>query len=539
MSITQSPAWLALENHHQQIRGRHLRDLFERDPERSTRMSVDYSKNIATAETLTLLLDLARTAEVESWREKMFAGVPINHTEHRAVLHTALRNMSSAPVLVHGIDVMPQVHAVLRRMRHIVESATDGSWRGATGERITDVVNIGIGGSHLGPQMATESLRAYHQTGLRVHHCANVDPADLGLTLRMLNPASTVFVIVSKTFTTQETLANAGQARAWLQNGLPDAADVAPHFVAVSSNVSAARSFGIAAENVLDMWDWVGGRYSLWSSVGISVALATGMDAFIEMLTGGWQMDMHFRSAPLGSNMPVILALLGIWYSNFFAAESHCVVPYEESLRQLPAHLQQLDMESNGKRVQRDGSALDCASGPLIWGSTGTNAQHAYFQLLHQGGRLVPIDFLIGMQSVAPHSNQHTMLVANCLAQAEALMRGRTLEETRAEMQDAGIDGRMIDEIAPHRVFPGNAPSNMIVYPKLTPRILGQLVALYEQKVFVQGTIWGLNSFDQWGVELGKQLAGNILRELDGTATCEHDSSTTALIARYRRQDTL
>jgi glucose-6-phosphate isomerase len=414
-----------------------------------------------------------------------------------------------------------------------------GSWRGATGARITDVVNIGIGGSHLGPQMATEALRAYHCTGLRVHHCANVDPADLGLTLRSLDPASTVFIVVSKTFTTQETLANAIQARAWLQAGLPGNSDLTAHFIAVSSNVAAARTFGIAAENVLDMWDWVGGRYSLWSSVGISVAMATGMDAFVEMLTGGWQMDVHFQSAPLGVNMPVILALLGIWYSNFHCAGSLCVVPYEESLRQLPAHLQQLDMESNGKQVRRDGSTLDCASGPLIWGSTGTNGQHAYFQLLHQGGRLVPIDFLIGLQSVAPHADQHTMLVANCLAQAEALMRGRTLEETRAEMRHAGIDDRMIDAIAPHRVFPGNTPSNMIVYPKLTPRILGQLVALYEHKVFVQGVIWGLNSFDQWGVELGKQLAGNILRELDGTATGNHDSSTAALIALYRKQHPL
>jgi glucose-6-phosphate isomerase len=540
--ITASASWLALRRHHAQVARLHMRDLFGASPDRAAGFSLeaaglflDYSKNRIVPETLSHLLDLARVAEIETQRDAMLGGAISNNTEQRAVLHSALRRPATPPLLVDGKDIMPAIVNVQERIRTLVESLACGRWRGYGGLRITDVVNIGIGGSHLGPCMATDALRAHHRTGLRVHYVSNVDPGDLSQTLVALQPDSTLFVVVSKTFTTQETSANARAARAWLLQHFGDARSIAKHMVAVTSNTEAAQSFGIEPASTFEMWDWVGGRYSLWSAVGLSTACAIGGDAFAEMLAGAHSMDRHFQEAPLESNMPVILALLGIWYHNFFGAESHCVVPYDESLRQFPAYLQQLDMESNGKRVDRGGHAVQMSTGPVIWGGTGTNAQHAFFQLLHQGGRLIPLDLLVGMRNPRPIADQHDMLVSNCFAQAEALMRGRTPDETCREMRSSGIEETLIEMLAPHRVFPGNCPSNIIVYSELTPRVLGALVALYEHKVFVQGAIWGLNSFDQWGVELGKQLAGTVLRELQGDAEVEHDASTAALIARYRR----
>ncbi|MGQ0657815.1 MAG: glucose-6-phosphate isomerase [Chromatiales bacterium] len=541
MDITTSQAWQRLGEHHDRVVGLHMRELFGSDPERYGRFALecddlflDYSKNRIVPETMERLLALARAAEVEAAREAMFAGDTINHTEHRAALHTALRNFGDKAVHVDGEDVMPRVRGVLARMRTLVETVTSGQWRGHNGARITDVVNIGIGGSHLGPFMASEALRPHHQAGLRVHYVSNADPSDIALTLAGLDPASTLFIVVSKTFTTLETSANAAVAKAWLMQRFGEERAIADHVVAVSSDLEAARAFGVGTANVLEMWDWVGGRYSLWSAVGLSTALAVGMDAFLDLLRGGWQMDNHFRSAPLETNLPIILGLLGVWYHNFFGAESHCVVPYEELLKHLPAHLQQLDMESNGKRAQRDGHLLPVTTAPVIWGGTGTNTQHAFFQLLHQGGRVIPVDFLLGLASPCPLGEQHDLLGANCFAQSEALMRGRTLEETAAEMLKAGMASDRVRLLAPHRVFPGNNPSNTLLYSKLTPRVLGQLIALYEHKVFVQGVIWGVNSFDQWGVELGKQLATTILGEFRGDNAPAHDASTSGLIARFR-----
>jgi glucose-6-phosphate isomerase len=540
--ITASAPWLALRRHHAQVAPLHMRDLFRTSPDRAAAFSLeaadlflDYSKNRIVPETISRLLDLARAAEIESQRDAMLGGAIFNNTEQRAVLHTALRRPATPPLLVDGRDIMPAIVNVQQRMRALVDALACGHWRGYGGLRMTDVVNIGIGGSHLGPCMASDALRAHHRTGLRVHYVSNVDPGDLSHALADLQPDSTLFVVVSKTFTTQETSANARAARAWLLQHFGDARAIAKHMVAVTSNTEAAQSFGIEPASTFEMWDWVGGRYSLWSAVGLSTACAVGGDAFAEMLAGANMMDRHFQQAPLDTNMPVILALLGIWYHNFFGAESQCVVPYDESLRQFPAYLQQLDMESNGKRVDRGGRPVQTSTGPVLWGGTGTNAQHAFFQLLHQGGRLIPLDLLVGMRNPRPIADQHDMLVANCIAQAEALMRGRTLEETVREMRSSGIGETHIDLLAPHRVFPGNCPSNVIVYSELTPRVLGALVALYEHKVFVQGAIWGLNSYDQWGVELGKQLAGTVLRELQDNAEVDHDASTAELIARYRR----
>lgn len=541
--ITTSAPWRALSAHHAQAATLHMRDLFRTSPERAIAFGLeaaglflDYSKNRIVPETMQRLLDLARAADVEGQRDAMLAGAIVNNTERRAVLHTALRRPVSQALMLDGTNIMPGIAEVQRRMRGLVDALAGGHWRGYSGQRITDVVNIGIGGSHLGPCMATDALRAYHRTNLRVHYVSNVDPGDLSHALATLHPESTLFIVVSKTFTTQETSANAQAARNWLLQGFGDGRAVASHMVAVTSNVAAAQRFGIDPANIFEMWEWVGGRYSLWSAVGLSTACAVGGDAFAEFLAGAYEMDCHFRQAPLETNMPVVLALLGVWYHNFFGAESLCVVPYDESLRHFPAYLQQLDMESNGKRVDRAGRPVQTSTGPVLWGGTGTNSQHAFFQLLHQGGRLVPLDLLVGLRNSRPIADQHDILVANCIAQAEALMRGRTLDETLREMRSSGVEEGRIEQLAPHRVFPGNCPSNLIVYPELTPRVLGALVALYEHKVFVQGAIWGLNSYDQWGVELGKQLAATVLRELQGDAQVEHDASTAALVARYRSQ---
>ena len=540
-SLTRLPEWAALKSHHATIAGRHMRDLFLSDPARFDRFSVrvdslllDYSKNRITPETMSLLFGLARASGVKAWTEKMFAGEKINFTEDRAVLHVALRNRTGAPVLVDGEDVMPGVNRVLAHMKAFVTSVREGSWKGHTGERITDVVNIGIGGSDLGPCMVVEALKPYAGANLRVHCVSNVDGAHLAQTLKPLNPGTTLFVIVSKTFTTLETLTNAKSARQWFLASGASEADIARHFVAVSTNAQEVRAFGIDVANMFEFWDWVGGRYSLWSAVGLSVALSVGFENFEELLDGAHAMDRHFRNAPLEQNIPVILALLGIWYTNFFDAESAAVIPYDQSLSRFPAYLQQADMESNGKRVTRDGELVDYATGPVLWGEPGTNGQHAFFQLIHQGTRLVPADFIAPLRSHHPIGDHHAKLLSNFFAQTEALMRGKTREEARAEL-GAPKDPRR-ERLLPHKVFEGNRPTNTILLDELTPRSLGMLIALYEHKIFVQGVIWRVNSFDQWGVELGKQLATTILAELSSDAPVTgHDGSTNALLALARQ----
>lgn len=512
----------------------HMRDLFAADPQRFERFSLrvggvllDYSKNRITEETMALLVRLAEEADVAGWRERMFAGEKINHTENRSVLHVALRNRSNAPVIVDGEDVMPKVNAVIERMGAFAEKVRNGEWRGYTGERITDVVNIGIGGSDLGPQMVCQALKPYRHPSLKVHFISNIDGAHVKETLESLNPETTLFIVSSKTFTTQETMTNAHTAREWFLAQAQAGKHVAKHFVAVSTNREAVIAFGIDPANMFEFWEWVGGRYSLWSAIGLSIVLAVGAERFVELLEGAHEMDMHFRTAPLDRNLPVILALLGVWYNNFFGAESHVILPYDHYLRSLPAYLEQADMESNGKSVDRDGNPVDYATGQIIWGATGINGQHAFYQLLHQGTRLIPADFIVSLAPHAPDMQEHhDILIANFLAQTEALMRGRTLEETRVQTGQA----------SPYKVFDGNHPSNAIVLDTLTPHTLGMLIALYEHKIFVQGVIWNLDSYDQWGVELGKQLASRILPELHAaTLVTGHDASTNALINYYRR----
>jgi len=495
---------------------------------------LDYSKNRITPETMSLLFELARASEVKAWTERMFTGEKINFTEDRAVLHVALRNRENLPILVDGTDVMPGVNRVLAHMKAFVSSVRDGSWKGYTGARISDVVNIGIGGSDLGPCMVAEALKPYSRADLRTHFVSNVDGTHLAQTLKSLDPRTTLFVIVSKTFTTLETLTNAKSARQWfLASGASDS-DIARHFVAVSTNQHEVRSFGIDVANMFEFWDWVGGRFSLWSAVGLSVALAVGFDNFEELLDGANAMDRHFRKAPLEHNMPVILALLGIWYVNFFGAESTAVIPYDQSLSRFPAYLQQADMESNGKRVTREGEVVDYATGPVLWGEPGTNGQHAFFQLIHQGTRLVPADFIAPLRSHHPIGDHHAKLLSNFFAQTEALMRGKSQEEARAELGRASEARR--ERVLPHKVFEGNRPTNTILLERLTPKSLGMLIALYEHKIFVQGVIWRVNSFDQWGVELGKQLATTILQELSSDEPLSsHDASTTALLGLARK----
>jgi len=530
------PVCRSLRAHQAEMAALHMRDLFAADPGRFERFSLqvgelllDYSKNRITDETLRLLLRLAEEANVADWRERMFAGEKINHTENRAVLHVALRNRGNAPVIVDGEDVMPKVNAVIERMGAFAERVRSGAWRGYTGERISDVVNIGIGGSDLGPQMVCQALKPYRHPRLRVHFISNVDGAHVAETLETLNPETTLFIVSSKTFATQETMTNAHTARDWFLARSRAERHIARHFVAVSANREAVTAFGIDSDNMFEFWDWVGGRYSLWSAIGLSVVLAVGAERFVELLEGAHAMDRHFRTAPLAQNMPVILALLGVWYNNFFGAESHAILPYDHYLRSLPAYLEQADMESNGKSVDRDGNPVDYATGQIIWGATGINGQHAFYQLLHQGTKMIPADFIV---SAVPHTPEmqahHDILIANFLAQTEALMRGRTFEETRAQT------GQFVS----HKVFEGNHPSNAILLSRLTPHALGMLIALYEHKIFVQGVIWNLNSYDQWGVELGKQLAGRILPELHADAQVSgHDASTNALINYYRRMN--
>ncbi len=542
--ITLSPTWQALKEERKAWKALHLRNLFARDKKRAERFSLqmddlllDYSKNLIRPQTLRLLLRLAKEAGVETLRDAMFAGEKINLTEGRAVLHTALRNRSDRPVLVDGHDVMPDVREVLARMRAFADRVRTGKWKGYTGKPITDVVNIGIGGSDLGPAMACLALKPYGGN-IRAHFVSNVDPSHLVDTLEDLNPATTLFIVASKTFTTQETLLNAGAARAWLTDAAKDEKAVAKHFVAVSTNETAVRGFGIDTANMFGFWDWVGGRYSLWSAIGLPIALYIGMDEFEELLAGAHDMDEHFRAAPLDANMPVLLALLGLWYNNFWDADSYAVLPYEQRLSRFTAYLQQCDMESNGKSVTREGKPVKVSTGPVLFGEPGTNGQHAFYQLIHQGTKLIPCDFLAAAESHNDVNGQHAVLLSNFLAQPEALMRGKTGAEVETELAQAGLSKREIKTLAPHKVFPGNRPTNTLLYRKLTPRTLGRLIALYEHKVFVQGALWNVNSYDQWGVELGKQLAKVILPELTGKAAMKtsggHDTSTAALIARLR-----
>ncbi len=520
-----------------------MRDLFAADPGRFHRLSrrfndilVDFSKNIITEETLTLLLQLARECEVPAWIARMFAGEKINTTERRAALHVALRNRSGRPMHVDGKDVMPGVKRVLEQMRGFVADVRTGVWRGWSGKRITDIVNIGIGGSDLGPVMVCKALAPYgRDSGLNVHFVSNVDGTHIAETLNRLDPERTLFIVVSKTFTTQETLTNARTARAWLIRAAGSKEAVARHFVAVSTNSKAVADFGMSPAHMFEFWDWVGGRYSLWSAVGLSIALYIGMDRFEDLLAGAHAMDEHFRTAPLEENIPVILALLGIWYINFFAAETQAILPYDQSMRRFPAYFQQGDMESNGKRVTRNGTPVTYATGPVVWGEPGTNGQHAFFQLLHQGTRLVPCDFLAAVESHNPIGDHHRILLANFFAQTEALMRGKTEAEVRSDLAASGLMEEEIEALLPHRVFPGNRPSNSILYQKLTPATLGSLIAMYEHKIFVQSIIWDINAFDQWGVELGKQLAGRILPELEADGVVDtHDASTNGLINDYK-----
>ncbi|QGU33560.1 glucose-6-phosphate isomerase [Thermochromatium tepidum] len=542
--VNQTPQWQALQRHWESMRGQHLRALFDADPKRAAAMSLaaaglylDYSKNLITQETLDLLIELAEAVDLRGWIDRMFAGEPINTTEGRAVLHIALRNRSTRPIQVEGEDVMPQVKGVLTRMETFVGRVRSGDWRGHTGERITDVVNIGIGGSNLGPKMVCTALAPYQSENLRVHFVSNIDGTHLVETLRGLNPARTLFIVASKTFSTQETLTNAGSARDWLLTALVDSSSVARHFVAVSTNAEKVAAFGIDPANMFEFWDWVGGRYSLWSAIGLPIALAVGFDRFIELLEGAHAMDEHFRSAELRENMPVLLGLIGIWHTNFAGARTHSILPYDQSLRYFPAYLQQLDMESNGKGVTREGLAVQYATGPVVWGEPGTDGQHAFYQLIHQGTQLIPADFIGAVHSHHELGDHHLKLMANFFAQTEALMRGRTYDEALNELLAAGMDEERARWLAQHRTFPGNRPTNTLLMERLTPHTLGALIALYEHRIFTQGVVWGINSFDQWGVELGKQLANVILAEIQsGKVTSNHDASTHALLERFIRQ---
>ena len=544
-SLVETKSWKALLRHRKAMTKVKMRDLFAGDKKRFAKFSlsfedmlVDYSKNRITDDTMRLLFDLAREAGVEDYRRRMFSGEKINFTEDRAVLHVALRNLSGAPIRVDGKDVMPDVERVLAQMRKFSDAVRSGAWKGFTGRKIRTVVNIGIGGSDLGPVMITEALRAY-ANGPDVRFVSNVDATDFVETTRDLDPAETLFIVASKTFTTQETMTNAATARKWLLAKLKNEKAVARHFVALSTNREEVERFGIDAANMFEFWDWVGGRYSSWSAIGLSICCAIGFRNFRELLAGAHDMDMHFAKAPLAKNIPVILGLLGIWYSNFWGAETHAILPYDQYLHRFAAYFQQGDMESNGKRVDRDGNIVDYTTGPVIWGEPGTNGQHAFYQLIHQGTRLIPCDFIAPAVSHNPLGDHHVKLLANFFAQTEALMKGKTLAEAKAELRAEGMAPGKVNALAPHKTFEGNRPTNSILIKKITPRSLGSLIAMYEHKIFVQGAIWRINSFDQWGVELGKVLAKTILAEekslLAGKKTdlSGHDSSTAGLMSAF------
>ena len=538
------PAWQALESHYQQVAPLQMRDLFRQDPRRFEKFTLrfqdilfDFSKNRITDQTLPLLFDLARQSDLAGMTEKMFTGQKINTTEDRAVLHIALRNRSNRPILVDGKDVMPEVIAVLAHMRQFSESVRSGAWKGYTGKAITDIVNIGIGGSDLGPVMATEALKPYGKPGLRVHFVSNVDGTHIAETLKVVHPETVLFLVASKTFTTQETLTNAHSARDWFLKTAGDVKHVAKHFAALSTNGAEVSKFGIDTANMFGFWDWVGGRYSLWSAIGLSIALYIGMDNFEELLTGGHLMDEHFRTAPLEQNLPAVLGLIGLWYNNFFGSQTVAILPYDQYMHRFPAYFQQGDMESNGKSVTKDAEPCTWSTGPIIWGEPGTNGQHAFYQLIHQGTKLVPCDFLAPVETHNPLGEHHAILLSNFFAQTEALMKGKTADEVREELKGSKLSAAELEKLVPQKVFAGNKPTNSILFQKVTPRTLGMLIALYEHKIFTQGVIWGINSFDQWGVELGKQLAKVILPELAGKGeVASHDSSTNGLINDFKKR---
>jgi len=546
MLIAQSPrrckAWRLLGDHAAGMKQVHMRDLFAADPRRFDEFSIrfqdiliDFSKNIITRETLSYLISLAGEMRLSAAIADLFAGERINETEGRAVLHTALRNRSGEPVRVDGADVMPAVFGVLRQMADFSDQVRSGQWRGYTGKPIRDIVNIGIGGSDLGPVMVTECLKPYIQPGITPHFVSNVDGTHIAETLKRVDPETTLFMIASKTFTTQETMTNARSARAWFLQHAGDEAHVARHFVAISTNRPAVTAFGIDPGNMFAFWDWVGGRYSLWSAIGLSIAVSIGFRNFESLLEGAWEMDRHFRETPFERNIPVILALIGIWYTNFFGARTEAILPYDQYMHRFPAYFQQGNMESNGKSTQRDGRTVDYETGPIVWGEPGTNGQHAFYQLIHQGTQVIPADFLAPAISHNPIGDHHAILLSHFFAQTEALMRGKTREEVTSELRASGKSDDEIERLRPHRVFPGNRPTNSILFRKLTPRVLGSLIAMYEHKIFTQGVIWNIFSFDQWGVELGKHLAAAILPELSGDQPAVgHDGSTNGLINAFK-----
>ena len=543
-SPTKLTAWQKLIEHKQDMASVNMKSLFEADPKRAEKYTaqaagwtLDYAKNRANDKTLALLTDLAKEAELESAIKGMFSGAHINNTEDRSVLHIALRaSQAQDTLMVDGVNVLAEVRDTLKQMETFVAQLHSGEWKGYTGKAITDVISIGIGGSYLGPKVVAEALTPYKKDGIKVHFVANIDGSDITGKLNQVNPETTVFVISSKTFGTLETLSNANAARDWFLSNGGSQNDVSKHFAAVSSNVKKAVDFGMAKENIFPMWDWVGGRYSLWSAIGLPVAIAVGMDNFYQLLDGAHQMDEHFRTAPFEENLPVIMGALGVWYINFHNAQTHALIPYDHYLRAMPAHIQQLDMESNGKANLLNGDGVTTDTGPIIWGGAGTNGQHAYHQLLHQGTRLVPVDFIAPLTSHNPIGEHHTHLIANCLSQSQALMVGKTLEQAKQELRDAGASAEQVEAVAPHKVIQGNRPSNTLFTDKMTPATVGALIALYEHRTFVQGTIWGINSFDQWGVELGKVLGTDIYNRLvsdsDNSAL---DASTQALINAFKK----
>jgi len=539
---TQTDAWKKLQAHYEYISEVPMRQLFARDPERFNRFSikfeemlVDFSKNRLTEETIGLLLELAESCKLKEAIEKMFSGAKINETEGRAVLHIALRNRTGTPIVVDGKDVMPEVNAVLRRMEEFSDKVVNGEWKGYTGQPIDTIVNIGIGGSDLGAVMVTEALRPYWKPNMQVHFVSNVDGTHIAETLKQCDPETTLFMVASKSFTTQETMTNAHTARRWFLQAAKQEEEVARHFVAISTNEVGVTEFGIAPENMFGFWDWVGGRYSLTSAIGLPIACVIGFDQFRQLLEGFHVMDLHFREAPLEKNLPVLLALIGIWYNNFFGAATEAILPYDQYLHRFPAYFQQGNMESNGKYVDREGQPVDYQTGPIIWGEPGTNGQHAFYQLIHQGTKLIPCDFIAPAITHNPVGDHHPILLSNFFAQTEALMMGKSEEEVRAELEAAGNTEAEIERLLPYKVFEGNRPTNSILLKQITPRSLGSLIALYEHKIFTQGVIWNIFSFDQWGVELGKQLAKNILPELRGDdRVASHDASTNGLINAFK-----
>ena len=539
---TQTKSWKKLKTHFQEIKSIQMKDLFKKDSQRFEKFSlkfedilVDFSKNIITEETLKLFLELAEEVDLKDAIEKMFSGEKINETENRAVLHTALRNRSNNPVFVDGKDIMPDVNTVLEQMKKFSEKIISGEWKGYSGKTISDIVNIGIGGSDLGPVMVTEALKHYKKPHIDAHFVSNVDGTHIAETLKKLNPETTLFMIASKTFTTQETMTNAHSARKWFLVKAKDENHIKKHFVAISTNKTAVEEFGIDPENMFVFWDWVGGRYSLWSAIGLSIACSIGFENFIELLDGAHQMDLHFKETAFAKNIPVILAVIGIWYNNFFQAETLAILPYDQYLHRFAAYFQQGDMESNGKNIDRNGNEVDYQIGPIIWGEPGTNGQHAFYQLIHQGTKLITCDFLAPVISHNPIGDHHLKLLSNFFAQTEALMKGKTEDEVIEELKDSGKSAAEIQKLLPFKIFKGNKPTNSILFKKLTPRTLGSLIAMYEHKIYVQGIIWNIFSFDQWGVELGKQLVKKILPELENDEKIlNHDSSTNGLINAFK-----